>query len=70
MLTELRTFFASIPKAKTAKLVRAVIDSIAKVPNTTELQARPLFWFLDRFRRAGRWAGAVRRADGIVLQGV
>ena len=37
LLTELRPLFAAIPKAKTAKVVRTVIDSIAKVPNSTQL---------------------------------
>ena len=40
LLSELRPLFAAIPKAKTAKLVRAVIDAVATVPNTTALQAR------------------------------
>lgn len=38
LLTDLRVLFAAIPKAKTAKLVRNVIDAIAKVPNSTALQ--------------------------------
>ena len=38
LLTELRPLFSAIPKAKTAKLVRTVIDSIAKVPGSTQLQ--------------------------------
>ncbi|GAB4819896.1 hypothetical protein N2152v2_006942 [Parachlorella kessleri] len=38
LLTELRPLFTAIPKAKTAKLVRTVIDSIAKVPGSTQLQ--------------------------------
>ena len=37
LLTDLRPLFAAIPKAKTAKIVRTVIDSIAKVPNSTQL---------------------------------
>jgi 26S proteasome regulatory subunit N6 len=40
LLSELRPLFAVIPKAKTAKLVRAVIDAVATVPDTTALQAR------------------------------
>jgi 26S proteasome regulatory subunit N6 len=40
LLQDLRAFFAVIPKAKTAKLVRTVIDQIAKVPDSTELQVR------------------------------
>lgn len=41
LLTDLRVLFAAIPKAKTAKLVRNVIDAIAKVPNSTALQVTP-----------------------------
>ena len=37
LLADLRPLFAAIPKAKTAKIVRTVIDSIAKVPNSTQL---------------------------------
>ncbi|KAL4854038.1 26S proteasome non-ATPase regulatory subunit 11 [Chlorella vulgaris] len=37
LLTDLRQLFVAIPKAKTAKIVRSVIDSIAKVPNSTQL---------------------------------
>lgn len=38
LLTDLRPLFALIPKAKTAKIVRTVIDTIAKVPNSTSVQ--------------------------------
>jgi 26S proteasome regulatory subunit N6 len=37
MLTSLRPFFARIPKAKTGKLVRSIIDEIAKIPGTAPL---------------------------------
>lgn len=40
LLTDLRPLFAAIPKAKTAKIVRTIIDSIAKVPNSTALLVR------------------------------
>lgn len=40
LLTDLRPLFNVIPKAKTAKLVRGVIDAIAKVPGSEALQVR------------------------------
>lgn len=38
LLTELRPYFALIPKAKTAKIVRTIIDQVARVPNMVPLQ--------------------------------
>lgn len=38
LLSQLREFFIVIPKAKTAKIVRGIIDQIAKIPNSTQLQ--------------------------------
>lgn len=38
LLSQLRGFFSLIPKAKTAKIVRGVIDSISKIPGSTQLQ--------------------------------
>lgn len=38
MLSQLRPFFTVIPKAKTAKIVRNIIDQIAKIPNSTDIQ--------------------------------
>ena len=41
LLTDLRPLFGEIPKAKTAKIVRSLIEAIAKVPNSVELQVCP-----------------------------
>lgn len=38
LLTQLRPFFSLIPKAKTAKIVRGVIDAVSKIPGTSGLQ--------------------------------
>eukprot|EP00271_Cylindrocystis_brebissonii_P001174 TRINITY_DN11478_c0_g1_i1.p1 TRINITY_DN11478_c0_g1~~TRINITY_DN11478_c0_g1_i1.p1 ORF type:complete len:445 (+),score=121.64 TRINITY_DN11478_c0_g1_i1:466-1800(+) len=38
LLTDLRAYFALIPKAKTAKIVRTIIDEVSKVPDSTRLQ--------------------------------
>lgn len=32
------SFFEALPKAKTAKVVRTIIDIVAKVPDSTALQ--------------------------------
>lgn len=37
MLRQLRPFFATIAKAKTAKIVRALVDLLAEIPNSEEL---------------------------------
>eukprot|EP00741_Cyanophora_paradoxa_P002688 tig00000615_g2608.t1 len=37
LLQKIRPFFASIPKAKTAKIVRTVIDNVEQIPNSTRL---------------------------------
>jgi len=41
-LREHREFFAVIPKAKTAKLVRTLVDRVGQVPHAEELQAELL----------------------------
>jgi hypothetical protein len=38
LLSQLRPFFGVIPKAKTAKIVRNIVDQIAKIPNSTDIQ--------------------------------
>ena len=38
LLPQLRPFFSTIPKAKTAKIVRTVIDCIARIPGSTGVQ--------------------------------
>lgn len=40
LLEDLRPLFAVVPKAKTAKIVRAIIDAVSRIPGTTELQVR------------------------------
>ena len=40
LLVELRPLFGVISKAKTAKLVRVIIEAIAKVPDSSQLQVR------------------------------
>lgn len=54
LLTELRPLFGAIPKAKTAKIVRTIIDSIARVPGSQQL-------LLEVCREQVEWATAEKR---------
>lgn len=44
LLLDLRPLFAVIPKAKTAKIIRTVIDAISRVPNSTQRLVSPRMW--------------------------
>eukprot|EP00877_Chromochloris_zofingiensis_P013500 jgi/Chrzof1/8403/Cz03g09110.t1 len=54
LLSQLRYFFAVVPKAKTAKIVRNIIDQIAKIPNSTQLQ-------VDVCKEQVEWARSEKR---------
>mmetsp|Transcript_36886 Transcript_36886/g.82029 ORF Transcript_36886/g.82029 Transcript_36886/m.82029 type:complete len:419 (+) Transcript_36886:135-1391(+) len=54
LLSQLRSFFGIIPKAKTAKIVRSIIDSIAKIPGSTQLQ-------VDVCKEQVEWAKSEKR---------
>lgn len=58
LLTDLRPLFGAIPKAKTAKIVRTIIDSIARVPGSQQLLVRRWGTRLPCCGQAGR-----RRAE-------
>jgi len=42
LLQTANAFFAVVPKAKTAKIVRTIIDIVAKVPDSGPLQVSKL----------------------------
>ncbi|KAJ9167567.1 hypothetical protein P3X46_019189 [Hevea brasiliensis] len=52
-LTHMRPFFALIPKAKTAKIVRGIIDSAARIPGTSDPQIA--------FKEMVEWTRAEKR---------
>ena len=56
LLTDLRPWFAAIPKAKTAKIVRTIIESIGKIPGSTQVLVS-LVWCTRRSGPAGWLAG-------------
>lgn len=55
LLVALRPYFASISKAKTAKVVKTMIDHISKVPKTESLQ-------IELCRETIEWCKAEKRA--------
>ena len=78
LLTDLRPWFNVIPKAKTAKIVRTIIESIGKVPNSTQILVRriiftiiinpPPFFFLIFFSLhtiSAAAAGSLSRASSL-----
>ena len=54
LLEDLRPLFAVVPKAKTAKIVRAIIDAVSRIPGTTDLQ-------LKLCREQAAWAREEKR---------
>jgi 26S proteasome regulatory subunit N6 len=54
LLTDLRPWFTFIPKAKTAKIVRTIIDSIGKIPNSTQT-------LLEVCQEQSAWATSEKR---------
>lgn len=54
LLTELRPLFSAFTKAKTAKVVRTIIETIARVPDSTQLQ-------LEVCKEQVEWAKSEKR---------
>ncbi|BDA43953.1 26S proteasome non-ATPase regulatory subunit 11 [Coccomyxa sp. Obi] len=54
LLTELRPLFSAFTKAKTAKIVRTIIETIARVPDSTQLQ-------LEVCKEQVEWAKSEKR---------
>ena len=47
LLTEMRPLFTAFPKARTAKLVRMLIEAVAKIPDSTALQVHSSLYPAD-----------------------
>lgn len=72
LLTELRPLFGVIPKAKTAKIVRTIIETISKVPGSTDLQVSEILlrmraWFTSPYQAPDNVGELASSAEGILL---